>query len=112
MSGRSNTPIPFPLKRKPNPEIAPRPKGRPRGLAETPGAPTPAQRDWLARGLEQPGGKLPLFWEDGRRVDLRTVRSCLEQGWAEQWFVNPLKPDWLVCRLTESGREAAEALQQ
>jgi hypothetical protein len=34
----------------------------------------------------------------------RTIRACIEQGWAERWFANPLKPDWLVCRLTDPGR--------
>jgi hypothetical protein len=100
-------PIPFPIRRKPAVEIAPRLRGRPAGLADAPGMPTPAQREWLARGLAQAGGKLPLFWEDGRRVDPRTIRSCLEQGWAEPWFSNPLKPDWLVCRLTPTGRALA-----
>lgn len=68
--------------------------------------PTPAQKAWLRRGLEQPGGKLPLFDDSGRRINERTVRSCLEQGWAEPWFENPIKPDWLVCKLTEQGRRA------
>ncbi|MEO5374905.1 MAG: hypothetical protein H7840_11590 [Alphaproteobacteria bacterium] len=68
--------------------------------------PTAAQRRWLLRGLGQPGGKLPLFDGNGRRIDERTVRACLEHGWAEPWFANPLKPDWLVCRLTPRGREA------
>ena len=66
--------------------------------------PTAAQRAWLACGLRQPGGKLPLFDTEGRKVDPRTIRACIDQGWAEQWFANPLKPDWLVCRLTEAGR--------
>lgn len=70
--------------------------------------PSPAQRAWLARGLDQPGGKLPLFDADGGRIDPRTMRSCIDQGWAAPWFDNPLKPDWLVCRLTEAGRIAAE----
>jgi hypothetical protein len=67
--------------------------------------PTAAQREWLARGLQQPGGKLPLFDKWGQRVNEQTVRACIVQGWAEPWFTNPLKPDWLVCRLTDSGRE-------
>jgi hypothetical protein len=62
------------------------------------------QRRWLKRGLGQPGGKLPLFDENGQRVSPRTVQSCIEHGWAEPWFSNPLKPDWLVCKLTERGR--------
>ena len=66
--------------------------------------PTGVQRSWLKRGLSQPGGKLPLFDEFGQAVDPRTIRSCLDHGWAEPWFANPLKPDWLVCKLTEAGR--------
>ncbi len=67
---------------------------------------TASQRGWLVRGRGQPGGKLPLFDEQGKRVDPRTIRRCLEEGWAEPWFANPIKPDWLVCRLTDKGREA------
>lgn len=68
--------------------------------------PTAAQRAWLRLGLDQPGGKLPLFDERGQRVNERTIRSCIEQGWAEPWFDNPIKPDWLVCKLTEEGRKS------
>lgn len=82
----------------------PRPRGKPQGLPPAPGEPTAAQRVWLTRGLNQPGGKLPLFDYSGQRVDPRTIRSCIDQGWAEPWFDNPIKPDWLVCRLTEKGR--------
>lgn len=67
---------------------------------------TPAQRAWLARGLDQPGGKLPLFDRDGKRVNTLMVRACIEAGLAAPWFANPLKPDWLVCKLTDSGRAA------
>lgn len=86
---------------------APAPKAKPRGLPPSPGVPTDVQKAWLARGLTQPGGKLPLFDEAGRRIDARTIRACIDQGWAEPWFANPLKPDWLVCRLTDAGRAAA-----
>ena len=67
--------------------------------------PTAVQVSWLCRGLDQPGGKLPLFDGDGKRVGERTVRACIEQGWAEPWRKNPIKPDWLICKLTESGRQ-------
>jgi hypothetical protein len=67
---------------------------------------TQAQRAWLSRGLDQPGGKLPLFDRDGKRVSTLMVRACIEAGLAAPWFANPLKPDWLVCRLTDSGRAA------
>ena len=68
------------------------------------GRPTLVQKRWLQRGLNQPGGKLPLFDEKGREIDPRTIRSCIRQGWAEPWITNPIKPDWLVCRLTTAGR--------
>jgi len=68
--------------------------------------PTKAQRKWLERGLSQPGGKLPIFDEQGQRISDRTVKSCIEKGWAKPWFNNPIKPDWNVCKLTEAGRLA------
>ncbi|MGE5146275.1 MAG: hypothetical protein ACM3N5_05970 [Candidatus Eiseniibacteriota bacterium] len=69
--------------------------------------PTASQLAWLKRGLDQPGGKLPLFDADGKQVDARTIKRCVEAGWAEPWFANPIKPDWLVCKLTPAGRALA-----
>jgi hypothetical protein len=76
-------------------------------LASAPDSPplTHTQKRWLSRGLNQPGGKLPLFDEDGTKIKKRTILSCIKRGWAEPWFSNPLKPDWLVCRLTKAGRK-------
>ena len=71
------------------------------------GRPTRSQIDWLRRGLKQPGGKLPLFDHFGQKVSDRTVQSCIQQGWAETWFDNPIKPDWLICKLTDTGRALA-----
>ena len=68
--------------------------------------PTNVQIKWLQRGLDQAGGKLPLFDSDGQKISSRTINSCLKKGWAEPWFNNPIKPDWLVCRLTQAGRRA------
>jgi hypothetical protein len=68
--------------------------------------PTPVQRRYLLRGLEQPGGKLPLFDEEGQKISPQTVRACIKAGWAAPWFDNPIKPDWLVCKLTPHGRQA------
>ena len=65
---------------------------------------TTSQIRWLLRGADEPGGKLPLFDDNGQKISERTVRSCIEKGWAEPWFHNPLKPDWTICKLTESGR--------
>ncbi len=49
-----------------------------------------------------------MFDRDGQRIDGRTIRSCIERGWAEPWIRNPVKPGWLVCRLTEQGRDALD----
>jgi hypothetical protein len=68
--------------------------------------PTDAQRRYLERGLTQPGGKLPLFDRDGREVPRKTIESCMAHGWAAPWLDNPIKPDWLVCRLTAAGYRA------
>ena len=64
---------------------------------------------YLRMGLRQPGGKLPLFDETGQEFKPVTIRNCVEKGFAERWFANPLKPEWLVCRLTETGREAVRS---
>ena len=67
--------------------------------------PSQAQRRYLKRGLKQAGGKLPLFDHAGQQISMKTIKHCIAQGWAEPWFENPIKPDWLVCRLTERGRD-------
>lgn len=88
----------FPLPLKSTPRSASGPLVHPRSK------PTLVQRAWLVRGLSQAGSKLPLFDHLGQRIGNRTIQSCINQGWAEPWFDNPLKPDWLVCKLTEQGR--------
>ena len=69
--------------------------------------PTLPELLYLRRGLAQAGGKLPLFDLDGQAVAAAIVRRCLDRGWAEPWFKNPLKPDWLICKLTDVGRRLA-----
>jgi hypothetical protein len=69
--------------------------------------PSAREREWLRRGIGQPGGKLPLFDDEGQQVSAELVRGCIDKGWAEPWFSNPLKPAWLVCKLTRAGRIAA-----
>ena len=91
------------------PPPAPANQPGPVPAAPDPGPPSAAERAYLARGLDQPGGKLPLFDLDGTLVGPRIVRDCLARGLAEPWFPNPLKPDWLVCRLTERGRLLAQS---
>ena len=72
---------------------------------------SPAQRRYLERGLSEPGGKLPLFDLAGREIDRKTVEACIAHGWAEPWFANPIKPDWIVCKLTPAGYAALGAGQ-
>ncbi|HEV7369505.1 hypothetical protein [Arenibaculum sp.] len=78
-----------------------------------PSAPAPTRRQiqWLRRGIGQPGGKLPLFDDKGQHVGLKLVEACIKAGWVERWFENPLKPDWLVCRLTDTGRGLLATVQ-
>jgi hypothetical protein len=75
---------------------------------ENAAVPRPTEPQWryLERGLNEPGGKLPLFDRDGREVPKKTIEACIGHGWAEPWTANPIKPDWLVCRLTEAGYRA------
>ncbi|WP_201154017.1 hypothetical protein [Rhodothalassium salexigens] len=84
---------------------------RPGAAGRPPDAPRPtrAQRHYLSQGLDQPGGKLPLFDTAGQAVAPALIRACIGRGWAAPWFANPIKPDWLVCRLTEAGRLALGA---
>lgn len=63
---------------------------------------------YLEMGLEQPGGKLPLFDARGQEINTDVIHACLSKGLAEKWFANPLKPEWLVCRLTATGRKAVK----
>src|SRR5258705_1632990 len=71
--------------------------------------PTVGQRRYLGRGLKEPGGKLSLFDDQGREVAREIIKSCLVRGWAQPWVENPIKPDWLVCRLTAAGYRALGA---
>lgn len=68
--------------------------------------PNDDQRRWLRLGLQQAGGKLPLYDEQGVRIPHAIVKACVQAGWAEPWALNPLRANWQVCRLTEAGRSA------
>lgn len=67
---------------------------------------TAEEQRYLTLGKRQPGGKLPLFDENGQEIKATVIKGCLEKGLVEPWFANPIKPDWLVCRLTDAGRHA------
>ncbi len=68
-------------------------------------SPSQAQLRYLVLGHGQPGGKLPLFDRNGQQISATTIRSCIANGWAEPWFKNPIKKDWLVCKLTDKGQK-------
>lgn len=72
--------------------------------------PVPARAElaYLRRGITEPGGKLPLFDRRGQEISPAIIHICLANGWAEHWFANPVKPDWLVCRLTRAGRDMVQ----
>jgi hypothetical protein len=36
-------------------------------------------------------------------VPRKTVQACIAHGWAAPWTANPIKPDWVVCKLTPAG---------
>jgi hypothetical protein len=74
--------------------------------------PSRRQLAWLRRGRDAPGGKLPLFTPEGQEVPRGVIEGCLDAGWAEPWFSNPIKPDWLVCRLTPAGAEVLARLSR
>ena len=82
----------------------PRTIGDDEGSSDIQRKPTQPQREWLERGLSEPGGKLPLFDYRGQKISSRTVESCVKYGWAEPWFNNPIKPDWQVCKITILGK--------
>ena len=69
--------------------------------------PTPTQLEWLRRGLDRPSGNLPLFDTFGQRVSNRTMKSCVERGWAETRAA--AMRDWQLCQLTSAGRRLLDA---
>lgn len=75
-------------------------------LIPQPPMPSEEQRNWLAAGLAQPGGKLPLYDSKGARISASLIRECVKAGWASPWALNPINEENLICRLTEAGRAA------
>ena len=71
------------------------------------GRPTPRQLEWLRRGLDRPSGDLPMFDTYGQRVSDRTMKSCVERGWAETR--DAAMRDWQLCQLTSAGRRLVDA---
>ena len=49
-----------------------------------------------------------LYTKNVQRINKKTINSCIKMGWATPWFDNPIKPDWLICKLTDEGRRQLE----
>ena len=69
--------------------------------------PTPRQLEWLRRGLDRQSGNLPLYDTFGQRISNRTMKSCVERGWAETR--DEVMHDWQLCQLTPAGRRVLDA---
>ncbi len=59
---------------------------------------------WLSGGLNRADSRLALFDQFGEPIDPNIVKSAIEKGLAEPWFSSPMRPQWMVCRLTSQGR--------
>lgn len=62
--------------------------------------------EWLA-GAYSLEDKLPIFDEDGRRIEASIIQACERRGWVEFLALHVLAPQWRIYRLTEAGRPIA-----
>ena len=61
-------------------------------------------RNWLRGGLDREDGRLAIFDSFGEPVNKAVIKSAISEGLAEPWFSSPMRPQWMVCRLTPKGR--------
>ncbi len=66
---------------------------------------TEAQRAYLELAKDQPGGKLPIYDGEGKRVNPRTIQACMTRGLCVSWYRNPIEPGWPVCKITLTGKK-------
>ncbi len=64
------------------------------------------ERSYLLMGTDSPRGRLPLFDAHGQEVKQAVIKSCISKGYVERWFANPMRPQWVMFRLTDKGRQA------
>lgn len=62
---------------------------------------------WLRGGLNRADGRLALFDAFGEPVEPIIIQKAIASGLAEPWFASPMRPQWMVCRLTAQGRRVA-----
>ena len=63
-------------------------------------------RAWLRGGVDRSDGRLAIFDTFGEPVNKAVIKSAIASGLAEPWFSSPMRPQWMVCRLTAKGRAA------
>ena len=63
-------------------------------------------QSWLQGGLDREDGRLAIFDMFGEPVNKAVIKSAIATGLAEPWFSSPMRPQWMVCRLTTKGRDA------
>ena len=61
-------------------------------------------RDWLNGGLNREDGRLAIFDTFGEPINKAVIKTAIASGFAEPWFSSPMRPQWMVCRLTAKGR--------
>jgi len=62
-------------------------------------------RAWLSGGADRADGRLALFDQFADPIDKQVIKSAIASGLAEPWFASPMRPQWTVCRLTQTGRD-------
>ena len=62
-------------------------------------------RGWLQGGEAREDGRLALFDQFGEPIDRKVVKTAIASGFAEPWFASPMRPQWIVCRLTSKGQD-------
>jgi len=63
-------------------------------------------RNWLEAGSQRTDGRLAMFDQFGEPVSKGVIKTAIASGLAEPWFSSPMRPQWMVCRITQKGREA------
>lgn len=63
-------------------------------------------KNWLQGGFDRTDGRLAIFDTFGEPVNKAVIKSAISSGLAEPWFSSPMRPQWMVCRLTPKGRAA------
>lgn len=67
--------------------------------------PSLSQKRYLSYGLKSATGKLSMFDRNGKQYSDKTIITCLDHGWCRKKYDHPIGTNWVVCELTNSGRD-------